>query len=53
MKKQLKTEPGRKLTILRSSELLRVLGGNGYLKDVGGGGGPPPGGSSTPEAHAP
>ena len=38
MKKQQKSGPGRKLTILRSSEFLRVLGG---VNNLGGGSGGP------------
>jgi len=48
MKKQQKTESGRKLTVLRSSEFLRVLGGTNLIGDRGGGGSP--GGTSTPAA---
>ena len=47
MKKQHKMEPGRKLTVLRSGELLRILGGNPNLVSGGGGVGAP-GGPSTP-----
>jgi hypothetical protein len=42
MKKQQKSEPGCKLTILRSSEFLRVLGGLNDLGGAGGGSAPPP-----------
>lgn len=41
MKKQQQIEPGRKLTVLRSSQLLRVLGGANLMAGGGGGGATP------------